>query len=92
MIDCSSGGNIIDAKMYIKPLYQVKFAEAIRKTGIKTAAVGLITKNEQIEEILHNNQADIVLLGRELLRNPYFALYIDKKNRPDWPAQYLRAK
>jgi 2,4-dienoyl-CoA reductase-like NADH-dependent reductase (Old Yellow Enzyme family) len=92
LIDCSSGGNILDANMEIKPLYQVGFSEAIRKTGIKTAAVGLITKSEQIVKILENNQADIVLIGRELLRNPYFALYIDEKNRPEWPVQYLRAK
>ena len=74
LMDCSSGGNIADAKMPLGPLYQVPFAEAVRKTGMKTAAVGLITTPEQADSILRNGQADIVLLGRELLRNPYFAL------------------
>lgn len=94
LIDCSSGGNIIDAIMPIKPMYQVEFSEAIRKTGIKTATVGLITTEEQINQVLGNEQADIVLLGRELLRNPYFVMNLSKDdpNRPAWTAQYLRAK
>jgi len=92
LIDCSSGGNIIDAKMEVKPLYQVPFSEAVRKTGILTATVGLITTQVQIEQILENDQADLVLLGRELLRNPYFVLNIKDENQPDWPVQYMRAK
>jgi len=92
LIDCSSGGNIFDAKMDVKPLYQVPFSEAIRKTGIPTATVGLITTQTQIEQILENDQADLVLLGRELLRNPYFVLNIKDENKPDWPVQYMRAK
>lgn len=92
LIDCSSGGNIIDAKMDVKPLYQVPFSETIRKTGILTATVGLITTHAQIEQILRNEQADLVLLGRELLRNPYFVLNLNEKNQPQWPIQYLRAK
>ena len=92
LIDCSSGGNIFDAKMDVKPLYQVPFSEAIRKTGIPTATVGLITNQAQIEQILENNQADIVLLGRELLRNPYFVLHLNEKDQPQWPVQYMRAR
>ena len=88
LMDCSSGGNIADAKMPLGPLYQVPFAEAVRKTGMKTAAVGLITTPEQADSILRNGQADIVLLGRELLRNPYFALQAGA----DYPEQYLRGK
>lgn len=90
MIDCSSGGNIISAKIPVAPGYQIQFSEAIRKTGIKTATVGLITTTEQIEEILINEKADMVLLGRELLRNPYFPL----KAIADinWPIPYLRGK
>ena len=88
LMDCSSGGNIADAKMPLGPLYQVPFAEAVRKTGMKTAAVGLITTPEQADSILRNGQADIVLLGRELLRNPYFALQAGA----DYPEQDLRGK
>lgn len=88
LMDCSSGGNIADAKMPLGPLYQVPFAEAVRKTGMKTAAVGLITTPEQADSILRNGQADIVLLGRELLRNPYFTLQAGA----DYPEQYLRGK
>ena len=90
MIDCSSGGNIATAKIPLEAGYQIQFSEAIRKTGIKTATVGLITTTDQIEEILENDRADMILLGRELLRNPYFPL----KAIADinWPTQYLRAK
>jgi len=89
LIDCSSGGNIINQKIQIGPGYQVPFAEAIKKTGILTAAVGMITTVEQINAILENEKADMVFLARELLRNPYFAL---KLENADWPIQYLRAK
>jgi len=89
LIDCSAGGNISTAKVPVAPGYQVPFSEAIRKRGIRTAAVGLITNPDQINSILENEQADLVLLGRELLRNPYFALEIEHVN---WPEQYLRGK
>jgi len=89
LIDVSSGGNIANARMTIKPGYQVDFAAAVRKTGILTSAVGLITNKEQIAEILETGKADLVLLGRELLRNPYFALHTDGS---EWPEQYARAK
>jgi len=90
MIDCSSGGNIATAKIPVEAGYQIQFSEAIRKTGIKTATVGLITTTEQIEEILENDRADMILLGRELLRNPYFPLKAIAGI--NWPTQYLRAK
>lgn len=89
IIDCSSGGNIPTQQIQIKPLYQVPFAEAVRKTGIGVAAVGLITQPEEIERILQNKQADMVLLGRELLRNPYFPL--NAADMP-FPEQYKRGK
>jgi 2,4-dienoyl-CoA reductase-like NADH-dependent reductase (Old Yellow Enzyme family) len=94
LIDCSSGGNIATAKIPVAPGYQIQFSESIRKTGILTAAVGLITTVEQIAEILDKDQADIVLLGRELLRNPYFALTATCKTvtEIEWPVQYLRSK
>jgi len=89
LIDCSSGGNILTQNIVLKPLYQVPFAEAIRETGILTSAVGLITTKEEIETILENKQADMVLLGRELLRNPYFVL---NETDEKWPLQYIRGK
>ena len=89
LIDCSSGGNIVDQKIQISPGYQVQFSEAVRKTGILTSTVGLITSPDHIEQILKDGKADIVLLGRELLRNPYFLL---KTTGTEWPNQYLRAK
>jgi len=90
LIDCSSGGNIVTAKIPVGPGYQVPFAEEIRKTGILTAAVGMITTAEQITEIVETGKADMVFLARELLRNPYFALKAVEDT--DWPVQYLRSK
>ena len=74
VIDVSSGGNLPSAKIPIGPGYQVPFAEAIRKqAGIATAAVGMITDSAQAETILSTEQADLVVLAREMLRDPYFA-------------------
>ncbi|MBN2764877.1 MAG: NADH:flavin oxidoreductase/NADH oxidase [Paludibacteraceae bacterium] len=90
LIDCSSGGNVADAKIPIGPGYQLAFAESVRSSGIMTAAVGLITRRDQIEYVLQNGKADIALLGRELLRNPYFVLR--EFTEQEWPEQYLRSK
>jgi len=90
LIDCSSGGNISTAKIPLAPGYQIPFSETIRKTGIMTATVGLITTSEHISDILKNDQADMVLLGRELLRNPYFPLKAIDDIK--WPTPYLRGK
>jgi 2,4-dienoyl-CoA reductase-like NADH-dependent reductase (Old Yellow Enzyme family) len=95
LIDCSSGGNVPTAKIPVTPGYQVPFAEKIKKeTGILTGAVGLITSPVQAESIIKNGQADIVLLGREMLRNPYWPLKAAKDSNVDveWPVQYARAK
>jgi len=94
LIDCSSGGNIVTARIPLAPGYQVQFSGAIRKTGILTAAVGLITTPEQINTVLEEDNADLVFLGRELLRNPYFPLLSALKSGDDvtWPKQYKRAK
>lgn len=94
LIDCSSGGNILAQKIQLGPGYQVPFAEAVRKTGILTGAVGLITTAQQAEEILQKSQADIILFAREFLRNPYFPLLAAHELNDDieWPVQYLRAK
>ena len=94
LIDCSSGGNIVSAKIPVAPGYQVHFSEEIRKTGILTSSVGMITSSEQISEILEDGKADMIFLGRELLRNPYFPLQSALKSGDEvaWPKQYTRAK
>jgi 2,4-dienoyl-CoA reductase-like NADH-dependent reductase (Old Yellow Enzyme family) len=94
LIDCSSGGNIPDVKIPVGPGYQVPFSEAIRKTGILTAAVGFITSVRQAESILLEEKSDLVVLARELLRNPYFPLNAARELGVDvtWPVQYLRSK
>jgi len=95
LIDCSSGGNVPDAKIPAGPGYQLSFSERIKKeVKILTGGVGFITSPEQAETVIRSGQADIVLLGRELLRHPYWLLEAAKrlKSEIDWPAQYLRAK
>lgn len=94
LIDCSSGGNVHNAKIPAGPGFQVPFSEAVRKTGILTGTVGFITSAEQAESILRDEKADLILLGRELLRNPYFPLLAAKELGEDitWPVQYLRSK
>jgi 2,4-dienoyl-CoA reductase-like NADH-dependent reductase (Old Yellow Enzyme family) len=94
LVDCSSGGNLAKAPVPTDPGYQVFIAEAVRKgAGIPTAAVGLITRAQMAEDIVYNGQADLVLLGRELLRNPYWALHAAQElGQPaPVPPQYLRA-
>ncbi len=95
MVDCSSGGNVATARIPAGPGYQVPFAEAVRRdAGIATAAVGLITSPAQAETVIRSGQADLVLLARELLRDPSFPLRAARELGVDgpWPRQYLRAK
>lgn len=94
LIDTSSGGNIAGAKIPLGPGYQVPFASRIRnEAGIATGAVGLITTAPQAQEIIERGDADIVLLARESLRDPYFArraaAELGVKIEP--PEQYQRA-
>ncbi len=96
LIDCSSGGILPQVKIPFAPNYQLPFAEAIkRETGIATGAVGLITEPEQADDIISQGQADLALLGRQLLREPYWPLRAAKAlGRPSkalWPPQYWRA-
>jgi 2,4-dienoyl-CoA reductase-like NADH-dependent reductase (Old Yellow Enzyme family) len=94
LIDCSSGGNVPRAALPIGPGYQVPLAEAVRAGAeIPAAAVGLVTAPEQADEIIRNGRADLVLLGRQLLRDPHWPLHAAKAlNQPvPAPAQYLRA-
>ncbi|WP_413577640.1 NADH:flavin oxidoreductase/NADH oxidase [Bdellovibrio sp. HCB290] len=93
LIDCSTGGNVAHAKIPVGPGYQVPFAEVIRnEAAIPTGAVGKITSPEQAEEILQSGKADLILMARELLRNPYWPLHAAKKLGVDvtWPLQYGR--
>ncbi len=94
-IDCSSGGNSHDQQIPVAPLYQVSFSEKIRKeAGILTGAVGLITTVPEAENILESGQADLVLLARQFLREPYFPLHAAHELEEDitWPDQYERAQ
>ena len=95
VIDCSSGGNVATARIPAGPGYQVPFAEGIRRdAAIATAAVGMITSPAQAETVIRSGQADLVLLARELLRDPQFPLRAARELGVEgpWPRQYLRAK
>ena len=95
LIDVSSGGNVSYQQIPLSPGYQVPFAEAIKKeTGALTGAVGLITEAKQAEEILQEGKADLIIMARELLRDPYFPLHAayELDEEPEWPEQYERAK
>lgn len=95
LVDCSSGGLLPHAKVPLGPGYQVPFAEAVRaRAGVMTGAVGLITEPKQAEAIVAEGKADIVLLARELLRNPYWPLHAARAlgDEVRWPNQYLRAR
>ena len=95
LIDCSTGGNITGVKIELKPLYQLGFAESIKKaTGILTGAVGLITTPQEANSIIEENKADLVFMAREFLRDPYFPLRAahELKHEVKWPVQYERAK
>jgi 2,4-dienoyl-CoA reductase-like NADH-dependent reductase (Old Yellow Enzyme family) len=94
LVDCSSGGAVHDQQIIVGPGYQVPFAERIRRdAGVATGAVGLITEAVQADGIIRNAQADVVLLARELLRDPYWPLHAADElgQTVPWPPQYLRA-
>ena len=96
LMDCSSGGLVPDAKIEVKPGYQVPFAEKIRQgANIPTAAVGFITEAKQADDIVRNGQADLVLLARRMLVDPYWPAHAAKalgqKDKTPPPPQYLRA-
>jgi len=96
LIDCSSGGLSLEQRVPAEPGYQVPFAQRIRQdVGIATGAVGLITEPRQAEEILQRGQADLILLGRVLLRDPYWPLRAALELGAEtelWPPQYWRGK
>ncbi|ELU42297.1 NADH:flavin oxidoreductase/NADH oxidase [Rhizoctonia solani AG-1 IA] len=77
LVDTSSGGNWSDQKIPVGPMYQVPFAESIKQAipELIVGSVGLITTPQQAEEILCEGKADVVMLGRELLRHVDFPIY-----------------
>ena len=94
LIDTSTGGNVPHAKIPVGPGYQVQFAEQIKRgTGVLTGAVGLITDPQQADGIIRKGQADLVLLARELLRDPYWPRRAAKELGAEIaaPVQYGRA-
>jgi 2,4-dienoyl-CoA reductase-like NADH-dependent reductase (Old Yellow Enzyme family) len=94
LIDCSSGGNASGVKIPVGPGYQTAFAERVRReAGIATGAVGVITDPAQADHVIRTGQADLVLLAREMLRDPAWALRAARALGAvaSWPAPYLRA-
>lgn len=95
LIDCTSGGNDRRQNISIHPGYQVPLAERVKRdVGIATGAVGLISSPEMAEEIVANERADLVILGRALLFNPHWPLHAAntlKARNMAWPVQYERS-
>ena len=95
LMDCSSGALVPRVKIPVGPGYQVPFAERIkRETGMPTGAVGMITDADQANTIIQEGSADLILLARQLLREPYWPLHAAKHLGADikWPVQYERAR
>lgn len=91
LIDVSTGGNLPTARIPVAKRYQIPCSRRIRdEAGIPTGAVGLITEPKEADEVITGGDADIVLLGRELLREPYWALKAQHafEEEPSWPLQY----
>jgi NADPH2 dehydrogenase len=97
IIDVSSGGVSEEQVLNVYPGYQIKYSQKIKESvNIPTIAVGLITTIEQAEEILGNNRADFIAMGRRLLFDPYILLKETKKHNLElaksiFPEQYKRA-
>ena len=95
LIDCSSAGISPAAAPPVGPGFQTPFAEGIRReTGVPTGAVGLITDSAQADHIIRTGQADLVLLGRLLLRDPAWPLRAAKEldQEVEWPPRYVRGR
>jgi len=93
LVDCSSGGAVAHQRVPAAPGFQVPFAARIRRElGVRTGAVGLITEPAQADAVLRAGQADVVLLGRVMLREPYWPLAAAQALDVEgpWPVQYLR--
>ena len=95
LFDCSSGGNIAGAKIPVGPGYQTIFAQRLRQeAGVRTGAVGIITDPAQADHIIRSGQADVVIIARQFLRDPYWPLTAARALGQEikWPQQYERAK
>ncbi len=95
LVDCSSGGLVARASVPAGPGYQAAFAERIRReAAVATGAVGMITAPAQADHVIRTGQADLVLLAREMLRDPYWPLRAARElgHEARWPRQYLRAR
>jgi 2,4-dienoyl-CoA reductase-like NADH-dependent reductase (Old Yellow Enzyme family) len=91
LVDCSSGALVPDAKIPVAKGFQVPFAAAIRReSGVRTGAVGMITDAHHANEIITSGAADLVFVGREMLRDPYFAIHAEQalQKPTTWPIQY----
>lgn len=94
LVDVSSGGMVPNVEIPTGPGFQVEFASRIRRqAGIPTAAVGLITDAKQANAVVAKGDADLVFMGREMLRDPYWPVHaaVELEEPASWPAQYLRA-
>lgn len=95
LIDCSSGGAAPEVSIPVGPGYQTHLSDIVRReTGVLTGAVGMIRSATQAEHVLRTGQADVVIIARELLRDPYWPLRAARELHADvaWPHQYERAK
>jgi 2,4-dienoyl-CoA reductase-like NADH-dependent reductase (Old Yellow Enzyme family) len=95
LIDCSGGGNVATARIPIGPGYQVPYARQVRQqANVPSAAVGMITEPLQADEIIRSDDADLVVMAREFLRDPYWPLHAAPEVHQEivWPKQYERAK
>lgn len=94
LMDCSSGGNVPPSEIPVGPGYQTPFAERIRReASILTGAVGMITAPAQADQIIRTGQADVAIIAREFLRDPYWPLSAGRElGYPiSWPVQYIRS-
>jgi 2,4-dienoyl-CoA reductase-like NADH-dependent reductase (Old Yellow Enzyme family) len=95
MIDVTTGGLVGHQQIPVGPAYQTPFAGRVkRESGALTSTVGMITNAFQAESILVNGEADLVMMAREVLRNPYFPLKAARQldETIAWPVQYERAR
>lgn len=95
LVDVSSGGLVAHQRIDVHPGYQIPLAQTVRAGGrVPTGAVGLITSGTQAEQVLASGAADVVLAGREWLRDPHFGLRAASELQEEvpWPPQYLRAR
>jgi 2,4-dienoyl-CoA reductase-like NADH-dependent reductase (Old Yellow Enzyme family) len=91
LIDVSSGGTVPKAKIPVGKGYQIPFARRIKdEVDILTGAVGLITEPQDANDIITGGCADLVFIGREMLREPYWAFRAQRElgEEPSWPIQY----